>query len=416
MPRFALIPAASPDTPEEMGISPTTVAALLALTFSVSACSSSDEGTAAGNGNSGGVASGDGGAASGGSSNTGGSTAGAQGTGGRANSSGGASSSGGAVTSGGASSGGASPGGASGSGGSAGGPARSCADPDPNWLYCEDFERGAGDFDAFLAGSQFLDSPGSNDRGRITLASDQVHSGSWAVFLPAAASSGYQGASLDWYACDGASRTNCPLRSFDSLYFRVWVRFAPDHRYIHHFLSISGSQPNDFWYHGSAGCMPNGTMEMGTTVDYHEDTHESFFYTYYPGMACDTACDRYADVASICADCASKGLPTCDVQPQCCWGANMEPPTPQPYPIGEWFCLELTMTANTPSASDGEQTYWINGQLGHHVDGMNWRTTSALALNRARLAHYIETSDAGGHSNQVWFDDMVVSTQRIGCQ
>ena len=67
---------------------------------------------------------------------------------------------------------------------------------------------------------------------------------------------------MDWYACDGASRANCPLRSFDTLYFRVWIHFAPDHRYIHHFLSISGSQPDDFWFHGSAGCMPNGSLEI----------------------------------------------------------------------------------------------------------------------------------------------------------
>jgi hypothetical protein len=32
-----------------------------------------------------------------------------------------------------------------------------------------------------------------------------------------------------------------------------------------------------------------------------------------------------------------------------------------------------------------------------------------------RLQHYLETSDAKNHSNQVWFDDVVVSTQPIGC-
>jgi hypothetical protein len=306
--------------------------------------------------------------------------------------------------------------GAGATGGSGGGTARSCANPGPDWLYCEDFERGAGDFDAWLTGSEFLESPGSADRGRVILASDSVHSGRFALFMPAAASSGYQGASMDYYACDGESRANCPLRSFDTLYFRVWIRFAPDHRYIHHFLSISGSQPDDFWFHGSAGCMPNGSLEMGTTVDYREDTHESFFYTYFPGMSCDTNCGRYADVASICADCASKGLPTCGTQQQCCWGNNYEPPSPRPFPIGSWFCLEMMMQANTPGAADGVQEYFIDGQSGHRVANMRWRTNPALALNRVRLQHYIETSDAGGHSNRVWFDDMVVSTSRIGCE
>jgi len=216
----------------------------------------------------------------------------------------------------------------------------SCANPQPSWLLCEDFEAGQGDFDAWRAATDFLGGPGTDDRGRATLATDQFRSGSWAAFFPAAPSSGYQGASLDWYACDGAQMEGCSLRSFDTLYFRVWVRFAEDHRYIHHFLSIAGSQPDDFWYHGTAGCMPNGSLDMGTTVDSRPDTHESFFYTYYPGMACDDNCGNYADVDAICADCASKGLPTCDQQPQCCWvilqvvGSDKQQHLPRRQPRG----------------------------------------------------------------------------------
>jgi hypothetical protein len=378
----------------------TTLVSVLAIS-ALGACGddeSSDGANAGGSSGSGGTA-GSAGKAGSGAGGTGGQ--GAASTGGSGGGSGGSGATGGAAT--------------GGAGGGDGGPAQSCANPGADWLYCEDFERGAGDFDTWFAGSEFLESPGSDDRGRVTLASDSTHSGSFALFMPAAASSGHQGASLDWYACDGAPQANCPLRSFDTLYFRVWLQFAPDHRYIHHFLSISGSQPDDFWFHGSAGCMPNGSLEMGTTVDYHEDSHESFFYTYFPGMGCDTNCGNYADVAAICADCASKGLPTCDSQQQCCWGNNYDPPTPKPFPIGSWFCLEMMMQANTPGSADGVQEYWIDGQPGHRVDGMQWRTSPTLALNRVRLQHYIESSDAGGHSNRVWFDDMVVSTSRIGC-
>lgn len=295
------------------------------------------------------------------------------------------------------------------------GVARNCASPGPGWLYCEDFERGQGDWDSFLSGSEFLDGPGNGDRGRVTLVSDVVHAGSWAVHMPAAASSAYQGASLDWYACDGASRTGCPLRSFDRLYMRVWVRFAPDHRYIHHFLSVGGSQPDDFWYHGTAGCLPNGSLSMGTTVDYRRDSRESFFYSYSPDMSCDTRCDRYQDVAAVCSGCADRGLPTCDEQPQCCWGNELAPEPPVVFPTDRWFCLEMMMQANTPGQRDGVQEYWIDDTNGHRVESMMWRTSPTLALNRARLQHYIETSDANGHSNRVWFDDLVVSTSRIGC-
>ncbi len=292
-----------------------------------------------------------------------------------------------------------------------------CDSPDDAWLLCEDFEAGDGDFTAWLAASDFVRALGEDDRGRITLSDEAPRSGSWSVHMPAAASSGHQGASLDWWDCEGAQETGCsPLRSHEQLYFRAYVRFADDHRYVHHFLSIAGSQPDDFWYHGTAGCLPNGELSMGTTVDHREDSHESFFYTYTPDMSCDTRCDRYADVDAICAECASKGLPTCTEQPQCCWGNVYAPDPPVALPTGRWFCLEMTMRANTPGESDGSMAYWIDGELAHQVDGMLFRTSPTLALNRVRLQHYITESDAEGFSNRVWFDDVVVSTERIGCR
>lgn len=290
-----------------------------------------------------------------------------------------------------------------------------CASPDPSWLFCEDFEAGAGSWDAWRAATDFVEVLGGDDRGRVTLSSDMPHSGAWSMLMPAAAESGYRGASLDWWACDGEQRAGCSLRSFDRLYMRVFVRFADDHRYVHHFMSLGGSQPDDFWYHGTAGCLPNGALHMGTTVDHDEDTHESFFYTYFPEMTCDTRCDRYADVAAICADCASKGLPTCTEQPQCCWGNHFRPATPKPFPVGRWFCFEMMMQANTPGEHDGTMAYWIDGALAHEQGGTMWRTSPTLAMNRARVQHYIETEDAGGHSNRVWFDDVVISTDPIGC-
>ncbi len=297
-----------------------------------------------------------------------------------------------------------------------GGTAHTCADPDPHWVLCEDFEKGNGDFDAFLAASDFIAGVGTDDRGRVRLDSEQVHGGQWSVYMPAEAGSGYQGASLDWRHCDGEQRSNCNMIGHDQLYFRVWVRFASDHRMVHHFLNIGGSKLDDYWYHGTAGCLPNGTLAMGTTVDFKHDTHETFFYTYFPEMSCDTRCERYADVDAICQECEEKGLPTCDEQPQCCWGNEFAPDPPVALPVGRWFCLEMMMKANTPNEHDGEMAYWVDGQLALRVDNMMWRTIPEVQLNRVRLQHYITSGDADGFSNRVWFDDVVVSTERIGCQ
>jgi hypothetical protein len=289
-----------------------------------------------------------------------------------------------------------------------------CDNPDSAWLLCEDFEYGDGDFDTWFDSSDFLGGAGSDDRGRVTLSSEHAHNGKYAVLMPAAPTSGYQGGSLDWRACEGEQRVGCSMRSFDQLYFRVWIRFAEDHRYVHHFLNVGGSQPDDYWYHGTAGCLPNGSLSMGTTVDFRKDSHESHFYTYFPEMECDPNCGNYMDVDQVCDDCEAKGLPTCDERKQCCWGNHFEPDPPVAFPVGEWFCFEMMMRANTVGNHDGSMAYWINDTLIHQEDGMMWRTSPTLAMNRMRLQHYITTEDAQGFSNRVWFDDVVVSTKKIG--
>lgn len=288
-----------------------------------------------------------------------------------------------------------------------------CQNPHPDWLFCEDFESGGGDYDTWFDQSGFVTAVGGDDRGRIDLSDEHKTSGDWSVYMPASEQSGYRGADLVWYACDGAQETNCDLRGYDQLYFRTWVRFAPDHRYVHHFLNIRGL--DRFWAYGSAGCLPNGESSMGTTVDFDEDTHETFFYTYHLDMGCDTNCGNYLDVDARCDECEQKGFPTCDEQQQCCWGNHERPDDPVALPVDEWFCFEMMMEANTPGQSDGQMAYWINDDLAHQVDGFRWRTTAGLQLNRVGLQHYISSGSAD-QPNRVWFDDVVVSTERIGCQ
>lgn len=304
--------------------------------------------------------------------------------------------------------------------GNDGGPPPGCADPHPAWLLCEDFESGGGDFDTWFAGSDFNASDGADDRGRMDLSSEHARSGSYALYMPAAASSDYQGAELGWRKCLGdVQESPCDtMDSYEQLYFRVWVRFAEDHRYVHHFLNIAGSQPDRFWSLGSSGCMPNGALTIGATVESGRDTHESYFYSYYPGMSCDPNCADYMGLQWVqdnCQHCADIGMPTCDQGLTCCWGDTFRPDPPVAFPVGQWFCLEMTVRANDPSVPNGVMAYWINGQLGHRVDTMMWRTVPELALNRVSIQHYIPSSDADGHSNRVWFDDVVVSTEPIGC-
>jgi hypothetical protein len=327
-------------------------------------------------------------------------------------------------------SGGTTSGGTGGSGGSAsssgsgaaGGASYSCASPHPAWLLCEDFESGGGDFDTWFAGSKFNASVGTDDRGRIDLTGDPVHGGSTSLHMPAAASSDYQGASLSCRKCLGdVQQSPCDeMDSYEELYFRTWVRFDEQHQNVHHFLNIAGSQPDRFYSLGSSGCKRTGEHSIGATVDCERDTHNSFFYTYYPAMDCSPNCVDYMGQEWLdqnCQHCADIGMPTCDgpAGQQCCWGDESHPSPESPLPVGSWFCFEMMVKANTPNVNDGVMAYWVDGVLMHQVDDMLWRTVPEVALNRVALQHYNTTSDAEGHSNQVWFDDVVVSTERIHC-
>ncbi len=312
-------------------------------------------------------------------------------------------------------SGGVGAGGSVATGGSGGGPSGyDCKNPHPAWLLCEDFEGMSAGFSAWLAASKWTDHIGGDDAGRMTT-SNEAHGGGFALYLPAAASSGYQGADLLFRTCQGQNQPGCAMAGYDRLFFRAWFRLAPDHQKVHHFLSILGSE--QYWdAYGNAGCRPDGTRHMGTTVDFEGAARNTFFYTYFPEMSCDTGanCSKYADPTQICADCAQKGMP-CANGPECCWGNEYHPSPEVTLPLDQWVCLEMSMKANDPGQKNGEMSYSIDGKLAHQVTGMSFRTKESLKLNGVRLQHYLTTEDAAGHSNRIWFDDVVVSTEPIGC-
>ncbi len=298
--------------------------------------------------------------------------------------------------------------------------ATGCDDPHPAWLACEDFEAGDLGWGEWFAQSPWVQCDGCRDGDenpdRILLVDDpeQAHSGRWSLHMPAAEAAGYRGGSLTWRDCVGEKRPGCQLNGHEELYFRTQVRLAPDHEYVHHFLAVAGTRPNAYWESdGNAGCRPDGTRWAGTTLDFNA-RRELFFYTYFPDMRCDSGGYCSGETArQICEGCAAKNMP-CRNRQECCWGNHFSSDPPILLPRDEWVCLEIHMRLNTPGVADGVMEYWINGALGHRQEGMLWRHTAELQLNKAWLMHYIAGGDAD-QSNRVWFDDVVVSTERIGC-
>lgn len=289
----------------------------------------------------------------------------------------------------------------------------------PNWLLCEDFESyvNYSSFGSWYTNSQWTTESEWLTAGRIAMTNNitNVFQGNYSLYMPADASVGYQGSELSWIDCNSTRQPGCTMNGHDRLYIRTYVKFAPDHDFVHHFLTIRASQPNGFWNSmGLAGCRPNGAIHAGTTIDFSGTSRQSFFYTYSPDMHCDTGGYCSGDyVTGICNNCSSRGLP-CLNGPECCWGNTYQRNPPALLPRDQWICLEMMMQMNTPSLHDGIMAYWINDTFIYQNSTMYWRTSPTLQINRAALQHFIPAGEAS-HPNRVWWDNAVISTERIGC-
>lgn len=95
---------------------------------------------------------------------------------------------------------------------------------------------------------------------------------------------------------------------------------------------------------------------------------------------------------------------------------HRETELPPSLETGEWYCVETMIDAGTPVSqaanADGVLNFWVNGiEIGPWND-LWFRTVPELKLNLLwiNLFHHGEHSVEG-----VMYDDVVVSTSRIGC-
>jgi hypothetical protein len=78
---------------------------------------------------------------------------------------------------------------------------------------------------------------------------------------------------------------------------------------------------------------------------------------------------------------------------------------------GKWYCMEMMLKANDAGLNNGEQAFWINGELIGHFKNMVWRFTNDLKINSFQLGLYIHDNEK---INRIWYDDIIVSTGYIG--
>jgi hypothetical protein len=85
-----------------------------------------------------------------------------------------------------------------------------------------------------------------------------------------------------------------------------------------------------------------------------------------------------------------------------------------PQYVNKWICIEARMKLNTPGASDGQMTLWIDGQVDAQASNLNFRGSyTTYGINAILLENYINSGAPRVQSRN--FDNFVVSRSRIGC-
>ena len=241
---------------------------------------------------------------------------------------------------------------------------------------------------------------------------------------------------------------------YDELYARIYVKFAPDYGFDHHFCSLGGEIDPKPWPMGRAGLRPKdyfGTGIEPTTALLHTWPPKQFpppgfwhFYTYWPEM------HSWETVEGAVKNNPPEGTSTSF------YGNNFSPAEPTFAPRGEWLCLEWMVKLNSsPKKTDGAQRFWVNGKLignwgpgtvdGYWVrenfrvvpgdpqckpfEGFRWRTNMQVNINKFKIENYVSDGsfEAGdkyksshpdftidGAESTCWFDDVVVAKEYIG--
>jgi hypothetical protein len=196
----------------------------------------------------------------------------------------------------------------------------------------------------------------------------------------------------------------------DKVHARVYVKFSPDYKFHHHFLTLLANEKTNRWSaFGKAGLKPNGTyfssgMECWFGWGKNPPPGELHLYTYFMDMERDLKMDKY-------------------------WGNSFFPPGPSKGvaasetcvipKLDEWQCWEFMIQANTPDKADGKQAMWLDGKLVGDFSGIRWRNKEELKVNTFWLQHFgYDNSDPTkqywGEKQTVWFDDLVIATEYIG--
>jgi hypothetical protein len=188
------------------------------------------------------------------------------------------------------------------------------------------------------------------------------------------------------------------FESSDRLFIRFYTKFHRDCDYVHHFCTLRGNkslQGGERWSgFGGAGLLPDGDSRFSTAIEPWGNWGEWAppgqwnFYSYWHKMNA-SADKKY-------------------------WGNGFRPESQANIERDKWICVEFMFVHNTPGKPDGEQAFWIDGELKGHWRGFNWRTNPKLMANAFTLESYVTDRWTKQEVNIVYFDNVVIGKEYLG--
>ncbi len=182
------------------------------------------------------------------------------------------------------------------------------------------------------------------------------------------------------------------------VHVRFYTRFDGDCDYVHHFVTLranKGLRGGERWSgFGGAGNKPAGDERFSTAIEPWGNwgrwpaPGRWNFYSYWHEMK-----------------------PSPDGK---YWGNSFGVPSAAVIPRDRWICVEFMLKQNTPGQPDGEQAFWIDGQLQGHWTGLNWRKTDGLKANALTVESYFTDRWTKHAVNVVFFDNVVIARSYVG--
>jgi hypothetical protein len=219
--------------------------------------------------------------------------------------------------------------------------------------------------------------------------------------VPGAAVPG-EGASYVELSTYGSTQSSKLLRTFqdvDKVFIRFDVQYAEDYDNTggSHGPVLGGSSAPPWGMYGTAGIKPDGSDYFVLNFEPHGvvgDAGTFNFYAYFVNMQI-SGDGNY-------------------------WGNEFESSV-RPQPVitpGSWQCAEFSLELNTGDADDGRADFWVDGVHHGSFGGFVWRTDPALRISTFSLDSYNHMNNGPipqNQPNRVRYDNLVISTTRVGC-